>query len=165
MCGKNLTLPIRDNLFLSMCYDENKRLEYEKINFILGILFLFMGCSQKEAVNLTRSDIQCSISGQDCWLIIQNIKHTDRLCPQGQEEKECSYQNTALKAYGLSVTHHEIFKDGGSERYTLSNGVNIFKNFRIGSQENGYTTVSWPNKRSVTFDRSGHAIKQTVAED
>ena len=58
-----------------------------------------------------------------------------------------------------------MYRDGGSQIYQLSNGVYIFIDHKIASRENGYTTLSWPDKKSVTFDKKGHIVRQQPATD
>jgi len=154
----------------------------KKIICILGIFSLIMGCNkpseQPDFSNKAEGEnaVTCTLKGQSCWEVVQAVGETEIIYPTQEKtcyiypdkQNLCTYKNPSLEKIKLTVIDFDMYKDGGSRSYTLSDGneaVRIFIDRKFGSPENGFATISWPDKSSVTFDPKGHLVRQKPAAD
>ncbi|MBO4675863.1 MAG: hypothetical protein J5601_07265 [Elusimicrobiaceae bacterium] len=111
------------------------------------------------------------MAGYSCWEIIRlTFNETEPIEPSEEIKRttknwqdKIEYKNNSLETLGISVVRHEQYKDGGSESYTLSNGVYLFMNGEIDSPNRWQTTLSFPDNRKFIFDEQGHLIAETNA--
>ena len=110
----------------------------------------------------------CSVSGYDCWQVAQLLDKTQEItlstkAPQGEDswQNNIKYENPELAAKGLTVTHHIMYRDGGSTLYVLNDQVAFFTNRRLGpNKELGYTTVTFKdNGQKFVFDTKGKQVR------
>lgn len=99
------------------------------------------------------SKSSCKLGTYDCWNIIQEIKKLSK----ANEEA-----TSALRKKGILIISEDMFLDGGSSIYLLSNGVSVFINYEMFSDRrgnHGHTTITDPNtKKSITYDTKGNIV-------
>lgn len=115
---------------------------------------------------------QCILVGRPCWEIIrltfnetESIEPSEeikRATPDWQEKIE--YKNSSLQELGVSVVSHEQYRDGGSESYTLSNGVYLHMNGEIDSPNRWQTTLVFPDNKKIVFDEQGYILSPARAQ-
>lgn len=142
----------------------------------LVVLFLLTGKHffKKTHQPLSRQSVfssstQCTMAGRPCWEIIRlTFNETQTLEPSEEIKRttknwqdKIEYKNNSLETLGLSVIRHEYYRDGGSERYILSNGAHLFMDGKFDSPNRWQTTLSFPDNRKFVFDEQGKLIEQT----
>lgn len=127
---------------------------------------VLVGCASTTSKQETAS--ACQVKGHDCWQIAQLLDKTqeitlDTKTQQGENtwQNNVKYENPDLAAKGLTVTHHVMYRDGGSTLYVLDDQVAFFTNRRLGpNPQLGYTTVTFKdNGQKFVFDTKGKAVK------
>lgn len=137
----------------------------KKITLFVLAGVLLAACSsaqQKTAEN------NCTIQGKDCWEIAQLLSQTkevalDTVENQGEDvwAHPVKYENPSLAAMNLEVTHHMMYRDGGSTVDILNDKVSFFTNRRLGKNPKlGYVTVTFKETgKKFVFDEKGKLVK------
>ena len=156
-------------------------LTMKKILIVIGCLFLtaivlvtaryFVKNTRLPSSNYSAfsSSLQCTMAGRPCWEIIRlTFNETQTLEPTEEIKRttknwqdKIEYKNNSLETLGLSVIRHEYYRDGGSERYILSNGAHLFMDGKIDSPNRWQTTLSFPDGKKFVFNEQGKLVEQT----
>ena len=104
----------------------------------------------------------CKIDGEyDCWDVIQDIKSNSKR--HGVLEPEAY---SALEKKGISIAIENMFDDGGSLGYILSNNIDIFIHYEMFCNRNktcGYTTITdFISKKKITYDTKGNIVNSDI---
>ena len=123
-------------------------------------LFLLAACSPQVQQDFP----PCTINGHDCWEVVQLLKQTKVISTPAPDvpgepwpHYTKTYENSALQAWGITVTEYDMFKDGGSTIHVLNDMVSIRTNRKIGSPraEMGAVTLKFKDGSQFKYNRSG----------
>ena len=137
----------------------------KKITLLTLVSALLVACSSTQTKTAKSS---CAIQGKDCWEIAQLLNQTkeialDTVENQGEDvwTHPVKYENASLAALNLEVTHHMMYRDGGSTVDILNDKVSFFTNRRLGKNpQRGYVTVTFKETgKKFVFDEKGKLVK------
>ena len=108
----------------------------------------------------------CKISGHACWDVVQKLGETKEIRTENPDKDNIwapdiiTYENPALKAWGITVNQHIMYRDGGSTSTILNDNVSIRTNRSIGMQNTpayGMTTIKFKETEDqFVYDSMGH---------
>lgn len=110
----------------------------------------------------------CQINGHTCWEVIGLLDQTETISTPapdipGEPWKHFSYtyKNSALQAWGITVTQYDMFRDGGSTIHVLNDNVTIYTNRNLGSprEEMGAVTLEFKDGTKFKYNVCGIPIK------
>lgn len=109
----------------------------------------------------------CTIQGKTCLEIAQLLSKTEEIAldtveNQGEDVSHpVKYNNPDLAAMNLEVTHHMMYRDGGSTIDVLNDNISFFTNRRLGpNPQRGYLTVTFKESgKKFIFDEKGKLVK------
>ena len=125
----------------------------KKLVLVFVSAVFFAACSGKEGPE-TSTQPPCTINGHDCWKVVKLLPQT-KVIPTG--DFTYTYENPALQNWGITVTAHDMYQDGGSTYHILNNEVFIYTNHKMGSPRSqlGAVTVRFkkdPKSDGLNFD-------------
>lgn len=118
----------------------------------------------KATAPITKSD--CKINNHDCWEVVQKLGKTKEIRTENPDKDNIwapdiiTYENPDLKAWGITVNQHIMYRDGGSTSTILNENVAIRTNRSIGMQNTlayGLTTIQFKETGDqFIYDSMGH---------
>ena len=136
----------------------------KKITLFVFAGILLTACSSTQQ----KTTENCTIQGRDCWEIAQLLSKTEEIALDTVENQgenvwthPVKYENPDLEAMNLQVTHHMMYRDGGSTIDVLNDKVSFFTNRRLGpNPQRGYVTVTFKESgKKFLFDEKGKLVK------
>ena len=133
---------------------------------LLFVAVALVGCATSTSKKETAS--ACKVKGHDCWQIAQLVRNTNEVQLNKKEEQGentqrnlVKYENPELAAKGLNVTHHVMYRDGGSTVTVIDEEVAFFVNRRLGpNPQYGYVTVTFKETgEKFVFNEKGKLVK------
>ena len=108
----------------------------------------------------------CKINGHACWDVVQKLGETKEIRTENPDKDNIwapdiiTYENPSLKAWGITVNQHIMYRDGGSTSTILNENVSIRTNRSIGMQNTpayGMTTIKFKDtEEQFIYDSMGH---------
>jgi len=131
-------------------------------------LFVFAVCACATA-KPKEVETSCTIKGVDCWQIVQMLDNTQEAPANDEVAKTdwwnipngTKYINADLKALGLEITHHIMYRNGSFTDVIEGEGVEvgIKRDVAIGTADYDTTTVKFKDGPTFNYDKDGNLVK------
>ena len=127
-----------------------------------------LAASAEQPTAQANKSTDCQISGHTCWDVVQKLANTKEIRTDNPDKNDIwvpdiiTYENPDLQAWGITVSQHIMYRDGGTTNTILNDNVSIRTNRSIGVQGTpayGLTTIKFKETGDqFVYDSTGHCI-------
>lgn len=91
--------------------------------------------------------------------LTQALNTIDEIIDRGDEEGLKLYDMSVSNLFNGQLERFDTYRDGGSREYILKDGTKVFHDNKIFGEENGYVTITHPDKTVEKYTPEGERVE------